>query len=125
MRTASAATTTTAASEGASTTSAGVGARRTRFVYGQTAALQRLAIESSNGSLHVLAISQFDESEAPRLACHLVANDYGGHCLNTRSTDELLEFGIRYLVGKIPHEQLLRHEILPMERRSPGIACTL
>jgi hypothetical protein len=31
-----------------------------------------------------------------------------------------LEFSIRYLVGKIPHEQLLRHEILPMERRSLG-----
>jgi hypothetical protein len=84
-----------------------------------------LAIESSDGSLHVLAIGQFDESEAPRLARHLVANDYGGNCLNTCITDELLEFGIRYLVGKIPHEQLLRHEILPMERRSPRIACTL
>jgi hypothetical protein len=123
MRTASA--TTTAATEGASTPPAGVGAWRTRFVYGQTAALQRLAIESSDGALHVLAISQFHESEAPRLARHLVANDYGGYCLNTRITDELLEFGIRHLVGKIPHEQLLRHEILPMERRSPGIACTL
>ena len=35
--------------------------------------------------------------------------------METCGTDELLEFGIRYLVGQIPHEQLLRHEILRWE----------
>jgi len=54
-----------------------VGALRTRFVNGQPAALQRLPIEASYGPLQVLAISQFDKPEASRLACHLIANDYG------------------------------------------------
>lgn len=54
-----------------------VGALRTRFVNGQPAALQRLPVEASDGPLQILAISQFDEPEAARLACHLIANDYG------------------------------------------------
>jgi hypothetical protein len=54
-----------------------VSALRTRFVDGQPAALQRLPVEASDGPLQVLAISQFDEPEASRLACHLIANDYG------------------------------------------------
>jgi hypothetical protein len=38
--------------------------------------------------------------------------------------DEILQLAIRYLVGKIAHEKLFRHEILQKERRSPGTTLT-
>jgi hypothetical protein len=104
-----------------STASAGtspeVGARRTRFVNGQSAALQGLPIKPGNGPLHVFALRQFDESEAPRLSRSLVANDHGRSYLKACTADELMEFIVCHFVRKIPHEQLLRHEMLPMVRR--------
>src|SRR5208282_3859275 len=94
-----------------------VGARRTRFVDGQSAALQGLPIKSGNGPLHVFAFRQLDESEAPRLSRGLVANDHGRSYLKPCTAHELLEFSVCHFVRKIPHEQLLRHEMLPMVRR--------
>jgi hypothetical protein len=52
-------------------------ARRTRFVHRQPTALQRLPIQAGDCPLHVLAFSQFDEPEAPRLSRHFIANDNG------------------------------------------------
>jgi hypothetical protein len=81
-----------------------VGARRTCFVYGQSAALQGLTIKPGNGPLHVLALRQFDESEAPRLSRGLVANDDGRSCPETCTVDELREYTVCHFVRKIPHE---------------------
>jgi hypothetical protein len=95
-----------------------VGARRTRFVDGQSATLQGLPVKAGNGPLHILAFRQFDESEAPRLSRGLVANDHGRSCLKACTADEFTEFIVCHFVRKIPHEQLLRHEMLPMARWS-------
>jgi hypothetical protein len=79
--------------------------------------LQGLPIKACDGPLHILALSQFDKSEAPRLSCRLIANDYGRSCLKAGPADELTQFTVCHFVGKIPHEQLLRHEMLPMAWR--------
>jgi hypothetical protein len=47
-----------------------------------------LPIQAGDGPFHVLALSQFDESEAPRLSGDFVANDNGRSCLKTCTTDE-------------------------------------
>jgi hypothetical protein len=50
--------------------------------------LQGLPIKACDGTFQILALSQFDESEAPRLSGGLVANDDGRSCLKTCATDE-------------------------------------
>ena len=100
--TAPATSTTSGASSPATPTE--VIARWTRFVDGQSAALQGLPIKAGDGTFHVLALSQFDESEAPRLSRGLVANDDGRSCLKTCATDEFSQFTICHFVGKVPHE---------------------
>jgi hypothetical protein len=77
---------------------------RTRFIHCQSAALQRLSIEAGDGPFHVLALSQFDETEAPRLPCHFIANDHGGSCLKTCATDELTQFTVSNFVGQVPYK---------------------
>jgi hypothetical protein len=63
-----------------------------------------LPIQAGNGPFQVLALSQFDEAEAPRLSGGLVANDDGRSCLKTCSTDELTQFTVCHFVRKVPHE---------------------
>jgi len=115
----SAATSSTASRTTASTSpsSTEIAAGWTCFVYGQTAAAQRLPIEAGNGSFHVFAISEFDEAKAPGLSSGFVADHDSRSDLKTCAAHELVEFSVRNFVGKVPHEQLLRHEMLPMVRR--------
>jgi len=97
--------TTTAASRATITTAASeVIARRTGFIYRQPPPLQGLAIQAGDGPLHVLAFSQFDESESPRLSGDFIANDYGRSCLKTRTTYKLTQFTVCHFMGKVPHE---------------------
>jgi hypothetical protein len=79
-------------------------ARRTGFIYRQPPPLQGLAIQAGDGPLHVLAFSQFDESESPRLSGDFIANDYGRSCLKTRTTYKLTQFTVCHYMGKVPHE---------------------
>ena len=79
--------------------------------------MQGLSIKARYGPLHVLALGQFDETETPRLSCHLIANDYGRSRLKAGTAHKLTQFTVCHLVGKIAHEQLLRHEMLPMAWR--------
>src|SRR5579862_5090750 len=79
-------------------------AGRTCFVYCQSTALERLSIQAGNCPLHVLALSQFDESEAPRLASDLVANNHGRSCLKARATYKLTQFTVCHFVGEVPYE---------------------
>jgi hypothetical protein len=58
-----------------------------------------LSIEPGDGPFHVLALSQFDKAKAPRLACYLIADDHGGSCLKTCTTDELTQLSIGNFVG--------------------------
>jgi len=66
--------------------------------------LQGLPIKAGDSTFQILALSQFDESEAPRLSGGLVANDDGRSCLKTCATDEFSQFTVCHFVGKIPHE---------------------
>lgn len=109
---------TPAPTAGTSSPAAHIGARRTRFIDGQPAALQRLPVQPGNGALHVFAIRQLNKSKAPRLPRGSVANDHSRGCLKPRTAHELVEFVVCNLVGQIPHEQLLRHGMLPVARRS-------
>jgi hypothetical protein len=43
--------------------------------------------------------------------------------LKPRTGNEIMEFIICYFVRKVPHEQLLRHEMLPMARRPRSATC--
>jgi hypothetical protein len=76
-----------------------------------------LSVKARNGAFHVLALSQFDEPEPPRLSCRLIADDHGRSCLKAGTAYKLTQFTVCHFVGKIAHEQLLRHEMLPMARR--------
>jgi hypothetical protein len=69
--------TTTASRTTIATPASEIIARWARFVNRQTASLQGLTVQAGNGPLHVLALSQFNEAEAPRLAGYFIANDHG------------------------------------------------
>jgi hypothetical protein len=88
------------------------------FIHGQAPALQRLPVEARDGPFYVFAIRQFDKSEAPRLAGHLIANDDGRSGLKSSTANELVELGIRHFVWKITHEQPFWHESLQVARRA-------
>jgi hypothetical protein len=92
------------ASGATSSASPEVIARWTRFIDGQAAALQGLTIKAGDSPLQVLALRQFDESEAPRLSRGLVANDDRRSGMKTCAADELREFVVCHFVRQIPHE---------------------
>jgi hypothetical protein len=63
-----------------------------------------LPIQAGNCALHVLALSQFDESEAPRLARDLIANNHGRSGLKARTTYELAQFTICHFMGEVSYK---------------------
>ncbi len=82
------------------------GAGRTRFVHGQRAAGESLAVQRLDGALKVFTFRQFYEAEAFRFARHLVVNDHRRCDAEARLGDEVRQLAVGNAAGEIAYKQL-------------------
>src|SRR5581483_3476963 len=92
-----------------------------RFVDGETASAEFVAVERVDRFLGVFMRAHFHEAEAARAAGRLIAHDRDGlHAAGLR--EQLLQFRFVDLIRKIPNIQFLTHRTLLCRRRDTPTA---
>jgi len=102
--TATPATATTAARTAIAAATAKIITGWARLVHRQAASPQRLTIQAGNGAFHILALCQFDKSEASRLSRDFVANDDSRGGLKTGTTHKLTQLSVGNFVGEVSYK---------------------
>jgi hypothetical protein len=97
-----------------------------RFFDSQRPAIERLSIQAGDGSLTILALREFDESEAAGHAWHPVANHPGAGHLEARAAHKFTQSLIRRVPREITNEEFGWHKLLELvESRIFSLDCRL
>lgn len=97
--------------------SAAAFAHRPGFVHHQCSSQEILAVAGLNRSIGFGVVGEFRESETPGLSGELVANNLDRISMKSGLREEILQFGLAGLVGKVANKQFLQESSFSVDAK--------